>query len=69
MSEGAEKFPDTAHLSTLSDFIVTDNLTSVNVLGMTVLQTPFLQMGPKWKTLDTDNIGKAAAARKLKGIY
>jgi len=25
MLEGAEKLPDTAHLSTLSDFIITDN--------------------------------------------
>jgi hypothetical protein len=49
MSEGAGKFPDTAHLSTLSNFRITDNLTRVSVLGITVLQTPFFTDGSKMK--------------------
>lgn len=30
MSEGEEKLPDTAHLSTLSNFIITDNFQKDN---------------------------------------
>jgi hypothetical protein len=52
MLEGAEKLPDTAHLSTLSDFIITDNFKKdyeCNVLGMAALQTPFFTDGSKMK--------------------
>lgn len=72
MLEGAEKLPDTAHLSTLSDFIITDNFSKDierKCVGYDCVTDPlFLQMGPKGKTMDTDNICKTITAGKLNGI-